>query len=294
MTAETAPQQAPVKKEWWRHLVTATRRALAGIALASVAIVVVLSYLVIDGAICREAAGADTGVVRLCGPVGPDDLPALAVLVLVAVLLLLPDMSEISVPGLLTLKRAVAEQETKTEALADQVAQLSIRMQQVNTVTTYIYPPAPDQAAQDAERRDVEFRERHPAKAASGEGLAQTREQVSRAVDAPPLELPAQDRALAESEITRLWEGINELDPVENRRGMYRTAEQFVDPLFNERMATRAEWFEYFRQDLDAFRAVRNTVVHEPRNLTDEQVRAGVQLGRRLFNSLRDWISRGP
>jgi hypothetical protein len=280
----------------WQHATTAARRILAGAAILSVAIWVARSYMLADAEICRGAADSSTGVIRLCGPAGLQDVPSLGVFLLVAVLLLLPDLSEVSIPGLLTLKRAVAEQEKKTTALADQVSQMSIRLQQVNTVNNIIFPPGPEQAAADVERRDAEFRQRgaEASKALEAATKASDSGVDVETDDKPPLALPAKERALAEVEITRLWEGIDELDPVERRRGLVRTPEEFTDPLFQRRMDLRMQWFEFFRDDLASFRIMRNTVVHQPRNLTDEQVQAGVLLGRRLFTSLRDWISRGP
>jgi hypothetical protein len=51
--------------------------------------------------------------------------------------------------------------------------------------------------------------------------------------------------------------------------------------------ALEQEWLYEFSEQIQAFRAVRNTIAHAPGNLTDEQARAGRDLGRELLASYR-------
>jgi hypothetical protein len=54
-----------------------------------------------------------------------------------------------------------------------------------------------------------------------------------------------------------------------------------------------ADWFGLYRRDIEAFRALRNTVVHAPGNVSDDEVRSGVELGSRLLASYRRFLDRG-
>jgi hypothetical protein len=106
----TEPEQGPAptpEKGLLQHTVTAIRRLLAVAALGVVIVAVARSYLFSDALVCRQQVASDKGIVTVCGPIGLEDVPALGAMLLVGVLLLLPDMSEISIPGGLTLKRAI-------------------------------------------------------------------------------------------------------------------------------------------------------------------------------------------
>src|ERR1035437_6973861 len=75
-------------------VITGARRVIAFGILVGLAAIILLSYFVPDARVCREAAGADAGIIRLCGPTGPSDLPAITVILLVGLMLLLPDLGE--------------------------------------------------------------------------------------------------------------------------------------------------------------------------------------------------------
>ena len=130
---------------------TGSRRFVAFGVLAGLAVVVLRSYVSVDGEVCRQAAGADRGTINLCGPIGPADLPALAVALLVALILFLPDLSELDIAGLVTLKRAVAEQKKETDQLRSLVQAISLR--QETNIT--LYPRDLGEAADDVDRKSA-------------------------------------------------------------------------------------------------------------------------------------------
>jgi hypothetical protein len=259
---------SPSRGRW----ITALRRAGAVLALVILAGLVARSYLVPAAEVCRDVAGADAGVVRLCGPVGPQDLPALGLFLLLVVVLLLPDFSEVAIPGLVTLKRAVEEQAKRTDSIE---ARLSI--QQTNT--TNVYPPDLGKIARDVESRNAELSTR-----AEAGGTAAQRPPVFLP-DGLPITLPSPDRALAEAEILRTWEILQPFLPprgdawvaLQRRRRDVASPEQ-LDSAYGD-------WYYVYREDLETFRTLRNTVVHVPQNLTDKQVREGADLARLLMDS---------
>ena len=80
-------------------------------------------YLTWDRTVCGDelANTGDRGVVRVCRTIAVTD-PAVLGSLLLILLLLLPDLSEIGIPGFLSLKRQVREQEWK---LGEQEARLA-------------------------------------------------------------------------------------------------------------------------------------------------------------------------
>lgn len=114
-----------------------TRRVLAALLLlASI-------YLASIRTVCEEklANTGNQGAIRVCHPLAVTDVPVLAGLFFV-LLLLLPDLSEIGIPGFLSLKRQVSQQESKLEeqavrlvGLQSQVAQAIESRQTVRQTT---------------------------------------------------------------------------------------------------------------------------------------------------------------
>ena len=96
------------------------RRALAG------ALVLWGGWMLVWGGIadvCRDEI-ADSKVVQVCEPIALTD-PRLVWVVLAVLLLLLPDVSELELAGVLSLKRAVAQVEGQAEVLRGEVRQTS-------------------------------------------------------------------------------------------------------------------------------------------------------------------------
>ena len=260
-------------------LVTGSRRFVAFGVLAGLAVVVLRSYVSVDGEECRQAAGADRGTINLCGPIGPADLPALAVALLVALILFLPDLSELDIAGLVTLKRAVAEQKKETDQLRSLVQAISLR--QETNIT--LYPRDLGEAADDVDRKS----------AAAGSGRlngAITESDGSSRTDTSDSEVlhhPIDPtRAVAESTITRLWESIAD------KLGQHALAPRlnFGKRMIDD-MPALEQWLALFGSDLEAFRAARNSVVHSPDTLSQDQLNQTVLLGQRLDRTLSDWLS---
>ncbi|MBO0827404.1 MAG: hypothetical protein J2P24_06445 [Streptosporangiales bacterium] len=95
---------------------------------------------VVQPSICKDTI-AGTKVVHVCEPVGVTSAPALLVLIAL-VLLLLPEMSEVSVTGLLTLKRKADQAEQRSLQAMQHTA--DVQQQLINTRKAFLdfMPPA--------------------------------------------------------------------------------------------------------------------------------------------------------
>jgi hypothetical protein len=108
-------QQAP--EDGRRGWVRVIRLASVGIVGACVLGYVLASTYSRSLESCNEQVSSQTGhVVRVCHPVSASDAPVVIGLVLIG-LLLLPDFAEVAIPGLVSLKRRVAEQERRQDRL---------------------------------------------------------------------------------------------------------------------------------------------------------------------------------
>lgn len=93
-----------------KKLIKAARwSAAGGILLLTFVFFISHNWVICDQ---KLAAVGTQAVVKVCHSPSFTDLPVIAILLLV-VLLLLPDLSEVGVPGLFSLKRQVEQQETK-------------------------------------------------------------------------------------------------------------------------------------------------------------------------------------
>jgi hypothetical protein len=261
-----------------QDLVTLGRRLLAGAVLLLLLVVVARSYLFADARVCRDVAVADSGTVTVCGPAGPGDLPAVSLALLIGLILLMPDLGEIDLVGLVRLKRAVEQQGQQTEQLKNAVLALSIRQEtHVN-----FYPKSLETATEDIQRVESTARD---------QGLAQALALVDRGFAATPqaetagrTSVPA-EQALNEAAIIRLWAGL-EATLGEGPLAIATSPMRTID-----NMTPREQWLALFGHDLETFRAVRNSVAHRPDSLTPAQLEKAVALGQRLSKSLDDWLS---
>ena len=80
--------------------------------------------------ICSDQLADNSSVVKVCEPIGLTD-PRIAWILLIVLLLLLPDLSEIELAGALSLKRAVTEVQRENENLRSDVQQLRITTSQI-------------------------------------------------------------------------------------------------------------------------------------------------------------------
>lgn len=206
---------------------------------------------------------------------GPPRLLDLVPFGLVIALLLWPDLSEMTLVGLITLKRRMSRQEMRQEGLEDtlltvqqHLTQLSISSQnqsQAAAANVYLYPPD-----QDEVRRGIVGKE--------------------GAIGRPPEEV--EDRPQEDERQVLLGEFLQEyarLEPFIYVPGMRRFSKALED--LNDAQASLVErWNELFSSEIGALRQTRNVVVHEPERVSDETLEGALdntkQLSRILFERL--------
>jgi hypothetical protein len=154
--------------------------------------------------------------------------------------------------------------------LSREVAALTLRQENIVNV----YPPKVDEAIKDVAERDKAIEEKGRIVVAV--------EAAEFSASAMGVSAPSAERAVLEAEVVRLWITLERVVPMRRRDAPYWFR---VNP-------QAADWYLLYQRDIEAFRVLRNTVVHEPGNLTDDDVRQGVELGRRLIASYRKFIDQ--
>jgi len=240
---------------------TRARWVAAVIIAASAAAVSLGTYLFPAMRVCRDeaAAGAPGARVAICGPVGAADLPMLVLVALVVVLILLPDVRELGVPGLMTLKMD-EDRWASPPSLASEGGK-----------------PSPARQVTEAEVRRLEGGAAEPA--SRGLTLATTE------VDA--------ERAKLEVQLLRLWEQLAVYVSIAEgaRKGSWIWARVDFDLTAAERGAVEA-WGRRLQGPLWAIRNARNTVAHAPGNITTEEIREAIAVAEKALSALFEVFER--
>jgi len=93
------------------------------------------------------------------------------------------------------------------------------------------------------------------------------------------------ERAQAEASMVRLW---SDLEAVVS--AVDAPSSEGLDGGKGDAVAN--QWRDLFANELEVARAVRNTVAHRPENLTDEEVKQGVELAAWLLDTLAEMRAR--
>jgi hypothetical protein len=269
--APTPPEKQAEKKpgpiDWMRWLLV-----IAIVAGAFVA--AIRSYVDSSAQICRDKAG-DTAAINVCGPIGLDDALWFGLLGLVVFLLLLPDMSEISVTGIGSLKRKVAEQEKKVadqekktadleRFVVSQMLSLSIANSQSQNVNVVVTSEALRQARDELPPPSERLRE----------------QAVVTQVDP--------DRAVKLTQILGLYERILDIfaTVTGQRRHTFMTPEERI--LIDHPQLL--SWYREYREPFNTFRTARSAAAHNPASLSDNDLQTTLELGERLLFTMRDAV----
>lgn len=250
-------------------------RQIIGGVIATVALVFILAtYFFEDLQVCRDRLVDSGQTAEICGPVGNDDLVFVGIALLVALLFFWPDFSEISLPGLVTLKRRVEKQEERTDELARIIQQLSVSQ----TMTVQVIPADPRELKESADEK-----------------LSQVEQgNVPTVAEEPSLQLrqPTPERAVLEAILLRSWERIAEYaQPARGRgRAIVWSDEEYLP-------AWLRQWRRTFAEEIEGLRLARNTVAHRPENLSDEGLRRWLEVANTLLRSIeteRNMFERVP
>jgi hypothetical protein len=110
---------------------TIARRALAGVLVAAWIAVTWISFQTSYLQTCEDevARVGNAPLIKSCGPLGLTDAPLL-VLIGAAVLLLLPDVTSIEIPGIVRLERRVEAQSERQEEIAQEIKNVMLAQNQ--------------------------------------------------------------------------------------------------------------------------------------------------------------------
>jgi hypothetical protein len=231
--------------------------------------------------VCHQQIVGESGhLVETCGPPRLLDLAPFALLIAV---LLWPDLGELAVTGLFTLRRRVERQEERQGEVESHLHQVNQQLTQlatlsqaqaqgqtaVGTVNNYY---APDQ--QDLKRGidSIEAGEQ-PADLA-GLGRAEA-----------VLQAEAQERERLLGEFVREY---SRLEPYILPRGSRLAAE--LDQLDSDRRQLVDDWRVMFDREITALRQTRNAAVHQPGLVSPETLRGAIENTRELSRILFDRI----
>lgn len=218
------------------------RVVAAWLLLLGMALVVAFSYLLPEFRVCRDVVTQGGTILQVCGPSGTDDIVPL-VLVGVLVFLLHPDLAGVTF-GSFGLRKKVKD-------LESEVARLSLSQSVITSTASSqsVVVNLPD-------------------------SIESTNEKTSQLANKPVEEqvVPpfakryvSDERARAEAQLIGLWNDVE---------GVLQNADAPQDPAMRSgylrTLAAARDWRGLFRDEIAALRAVRNTVVHRPENLSDE------------------------
>ena len=228
-----------------------------------VTVVVVLSYFPSIGVqSCHQELASNGTNVEVCGPIGVGDLVVVALLLGIAGLLIWPDLSELSIANLISLKKQADATEAKTAKAADDIRGLALaqsapaeddvsRVVQGFAAAAVIVPASSEPRILSAERSAIEKELL---------GLVPT---LDRLLAIPSAPNPAD--ALSDAQTS----------------GLVATGST------TSQLAILDQWQSRFDSQLRTWASLRNQVVHFPERLSDQQVRQGLELGNRLLHSAR-------
>lgn len=245
------------KKNW----TALTRRGCAFVVAATGGALTVMSYWVHDLRICHPVSGGTPfKILSSCGPWSLSELlPFLAV----AGMLILPDLSELSILSLFTLKREVAVQKqeiatttSRQDALERSVHSQLVSLQAIqgNNANTIVV------GVGDVEKLPSRIEAKHTTRAniSAADLLITNGENLGVDSGSPETR---QERALLTLELIETWERLKRyVDIAEDRGGTLK-----FSPRDNEILQ---RWYTLYRDELMTVRAARNAAAH-PREPID-------------------------
>jgi hypothetical protein len=265
--------------------------------------------------ICKDqlAATGNLGVVTVCQPPGLVDLPVIAALLL-CLILIAPELSEVGVPGLLSIKRKLNDQQ---DQIAEQSESLGRQQGAIESLQSTM-----DQVVQTVQAVNVQQAQEQAQKQVADQKALQKQDirliinnaaQKSDLSDRPISEAQASReeidprRAQMESQLLRAWERLQqwtgdlalpfiygETSELSGGSWIWRTLDRYLTPSLlesNEPVRTYVEkqrtWNQKFAEEINIARTARNTVAHprQDTTLSDEKLSEALQLADVLIRS---------
>jgi hypothetical protein len=246
---------------WDRQPYKALRQLAAIAIIIGVLLAVAGSYGVVPSlAACRQEVTPSSTVVTVCHPIGTDDIVLVGLVLLVAIAFISPDLSEFGIPGLVNLKKTVRETKKKTDANTSVLEDL---------VSTREVPDLPQASASVDEKQEDAGDVAAPTPAVAGELTA--------------------DRGPLEAELASLIDDVRE-----HERASRLSAAEYVGyraKLPRATLESLREWRSRFADEIASLVGLRPILTYAPERLSDEELRAGIALGRRLLDAANSFLS---
>lgn len=195
---------------------------------------------------------AATKVVVSCRAIGPDRLIPLGILIAI---LLAPDLSELAIPGLITLKRRLEETDKKQEQLERRVADVRNEVRQ--SISFTIATVDPGRILADVHGKESEFLAR--------EGLP---------------ELPAVDEPTNEPESSSALKQLLQRAAEVER---YKQLQVLGTGTTTRQLETVRRWSETFGREIAVVQRFRTALANDPSSATEGEVASALQLADRLI-----------
>jgi hypothetical protein len=254
----------------------ALRQVVAIIVIALAATLVILSNLASWPRVCADAVATvgPNAVVRTCSPIG---LPALIPVAVLVVALLWPDLSEVAIPGLVTLRRTIEEQAQRQSVLEHRILQIQnsqTAQQQVTVLMT----------TEHLQRLPEEAKEKAPLLEGNGRltqrdiGLTPGAGRSGPPAGATVAELGMMVLTVWE-ELARVLAAID--DP--RGHGMRAASDRFTD----EQLRLIERWRDLYDQEINVVQAARNAVAQggQP-SLSASDLQQVIRTGKELLRVL--------
>jgi hypothetical protein len=269
---------------WWDRLLreiqrlgwaTVIRRGIAYLLAVALVGVVIGGYFGLH--VCRDAIATvgTKAVVQTCGPIGVIDLAPVAVLI---ALLLIPDLSQVDLFGVISLHREVKEVGRKQEQVVSELVQVRTAVNQSlaasqNMNVNVMMSPGAHEARAEVEQKVDEFLTQ-PYGFATPSPVRKSK---------PP---PGAARARKEAELISLWEDIRAYLGLVGGRSWRNDPSETLTPTPTPFVASIvAEWSATFADQINVVRAARNSVAHAV-PVSNEDLDTALTVGRRTLDAL--------
>jgi hypothetical protein len=268
---------------WWDRVQwpTMIRRGVAYLLAGALVAVVIGGYFGLH--VCRDAIATvgTKAVVQTCGPIGVIDLAPAAVLI---ALLLIPDLSQIDLFGVISLHREVREVGRKQERVETELVQVRNAVNQAvnqsqaatqNMHLNVIMSPGAQEARAEVAQKVDEFLTQPLGFVTPGPARKSK----------PP---PGPNRARKEAELIALWEDLRSYLAVLGERSPLGEAWRADTPpaLLTPIVASVvAEWRTTFADQINVVRAARNSVTHAV-PVSNDDLDTALTIGRQILNAL--------
>ncbi len=121
----------PAARTAGRARLQVARRSAAGLVAVGAALATLATYVIPGWEVCHARLTTDGRAVQLCGPISADDSILIGLVLFLVLLLLIPDVSEFGIAGLVTLKRRVESVERRQHDIEFRLSLSHVQSQQM-------------------------------------------------------------------------------------------------------------------------------------------------------------------